>query len=301
MMIAITGASGNTGGEAARKLLAQGEKVRVIGREPGRLAGLVQKGAEAFAADVTDVDALARAFTGAEAVYALLPPNLSAPDLRAYQERVSDALAAALAKASVTHAVVLSSIGADKPTKTGPVVGLHNFEEKLNGIAGLNAVYLRAGYFMENLLPQVEVIRNFGIVGGPLRADLKVPMIATRDIGSIAADILHARDFSGKHARELLGQRDLAYKEATSVIGKAIGKPELAYAQLPQQQMKPALVQMGMSTSMADALLEMSDSLNSGYMVALELRSATNSTPTSFETFVAEEFVPRFQARAARA
>ena len=293
-MFAITGATGNTGGVIAEKLLAQGEKVRVIGRDSDRLARFVQKGAEAFPADVTDAAALSRAFDGANAVYAMVPPNMATADPRGFQERVSDALASALGHACVTHAVVLSSVGADKAEKTGPVVGLHNLEQKLNSLAGLNAVYLRAGYFMENLLPQVEVIRRFGIVGGPLRADLPVSMIATRDIGATSAEILRKRDFAGKQARELLGERDLDYKEAASVIGKAIGKPNLAYVQLSPWQLKAALTQIGMSANVADLLLEMAEALNSGHMVALERRSAENTTPTSIETFVAEEFVPHF-------
>lgn len=300
-MVAITGSTGNTGRVIAEQLLARGEKVRVIGRDSGRLKGFVEKGAEAFVADVTDEGALSRAFDGAQAVYAMVPPNMASADPRGYQERVSDALARALGQARVTHVVVLSSFGADKREKTGPIVGLHNLEEKLNALAGLNAVYLRAGYFMENLLPQVDVIRNFGIVGGPLRADLPVPMIATRDIGAVAARILEKRDFAGKQARELLGQRDLTYKEVASVIGKAIGKPDLGYVQLPPQQLKPALTQMGMSASVADLLLEMAEALNSGHVAPLERRSAENTTPTSIETFVAEEFAPHFQGKAARA
>jgi uncharacterized protein YbjT (DUF2867 family) len=300
-MFVITGATGNTGSVIAGKLMAQGEKVRVVGRDASRLVRFVQKGADAFVADITDAAALRRAFDGARAVYAMVPPNLAAADVRGYQESVGDALASALKDAGVTHAVVLSSFGADKAEKTGPVLGLHNLEQKLNALPGLNAVYLRAGYFMENLLPQVEVIRNFGIVGGPVRADLRLPMIATRDIGATAAEILCKRDFAGKQARELLGQRDLDYREVASVIGKAIGKPGLAYLQLPAQQLKPALTQMGMSNSMADLLLEMAEALNSGHMVALEPRSAQNTTPTSIETFVAEGFAPRFQGRAARA
>lgn len=300
-MLAITGASGNTGSVVAQALLAQGEKVRVIGRDRGRLAPLIQKGAEAFIADLTDTTKLAQAFEGAEGVYAMLPPNLAIEDVSGYQEKVGSALATALAKASVSHAVVLSSIGADKAEKTGPVVGLHNLEQKLNGIGSLNAVYLRAGYFMENLLPQAQVIRSFGKLAGPLRPNLRVSMIATRDIGARAAAILHKRHFTGKQTRELLGQRDLDYREAAAVIGKAIGRSDLEYAQLPQEQMKPALAQMGMSNNMADLLLEMAEALNSGYMKALEPRSAENTTPTSIETFVAEEFMPVFARKGARA
>jgi len=300
-MFAITGATGNTGSVVAERLLAHGQKVRVIGRDIGRLARFVQKGAEGVAADLADADGLARALDGAGAVYVMIPPNNVVADFRGYQETVSDALASAIGKASVTHVVALSSIGADKPEKTGPVVGLHNLEQKLNAIAGLNAVYLRAGYFMENTLPQAQVIRNFGIVAGPLRADLRIAMIATRDIGAGAAEILRNCNFTGKQARELLGARDLDYREVASVIGRAIGRPELAYAQLPAAQLKPAFVQMGMSANMADLILEMAEALNSGYMTTLEPRSAANTTPTPFEGFVTEEFVPRFHGRAAGA
>lgn len=300
-MFAVIGASGNTGRAVAETLLAQGENVRVIGRDANRLAPLVQRGAEAFRADVTDTTKLAKAFDEADGVYAMLPPNITATDVRAYQSAVSDSLATALRKASVPYAVVLSSIGADKPDKTGPVLGLHELEQKLNTISGLNAIYLRAGYFMENLLSQVQVIRGFGKAAGPLRGDLRLPMIATRDIGARAAVFLHKRDFAGKQARELLGQRDLDYREATAVIGKAIGKPDLEYTQLPGEQLKPMLIQMGMSASMAGLLLEMADALNSGYMRPLESRSAENTTPTSFETFVAEGFVPAFAGKGAGA
>lgn len=300
-MYVIIGASGNTGSVVARNLLAHGEKVRAIGRDTKRLESLVQKGAEAFVANATDAATLTQAFTGAKAVYLLIPPNPGTPNVREDQERVSDALVAAAQKAGVEYAVVLSSIGADKPDKTGPVIGLHNLEQKLNGVSALKAVYLRAGYFMENLLPQVGVIQNFGVVGGPLRSDLKLAMIATRDIGAAAAEALLKLDFTGKQARELLGQRDLTYQEVASVIGQAIGKPGLGYMQFPPAQLKPALTQMGMSANMADLILEMAEALNSGYMAPLEPRSAQNTTPTSIETFVAEKIVPRFTGKAAGA
>ena len=93
----------------------------------------------------------------------------------------------------------------------------------------------------------------------------------------------------------------MSYSEIAPIVGKAIGRPTLNYAQLPPPQLKPALVQMGMSSSTADLLLEMAEALNSGYMVALEPRSERNTTPTSIEMFVAKEFVPRFQNKASGA
>jgi uncharacterized protein YbjT (DUF2867 family) len=300
-MYVITGATGNTGSVVAEKLLAKGEKVRVLGRDAKRLERFTNKGAEAFVADATSADALTKAFSGAKAVYAIIPPNIAAPDVRAYQEQVSDDLTAAITKSGVKHAVVLSSFGADKPDKTGPVSALHNLEKKLNGIAGLNALYLRAGYFMENLLPQVGVIQSFGIVAGPVRPDVPLPMIATRDIGAVAADALLKLDFNGKQLRELQGPRDVTYDQFAKIVGAAIGKPDLKYQQLPAAQLKPALTQMGMSANMVDLLFEMTGSLDSGYMKMLEPRSPANSTPTTLETFVAEAFVPAYKGIAARA
>ncbi len=300
-MYVVIGATGNTGSVVAEKLLAKREKVRVVGRDERKLERFKQKGAEAFAGDVTDASAMARAFSGAEAAYVMVPPNLSSPNVRGYQERVNDALAAALEKNGVRYAVALSSFGADKSDRTGPVLGLHALEQKLEAIAGLNVVLLRAGYFMENILPQVGVIESLGNMAGPVRPDLALPMIATRDIGAFAAEALARHDFQGKQRRELLGARDISYAQVAKIVGAAIGKPDLTYQQAPAAQLKPALMQMGMSSNMADLLLEMSDALNAGHMRALEPRSAQNTTPTTVETFVAEVFVPAYRAKAARA
>jgi uncharacterized protein YbjT (DUF2867 family) len=298
-MYAILGASGHTGHIVAKTLLAGGKKVRVVGRNPEHLQKLTAHGAEAVAADGSDASALTKAFQDADSAYVLLPPDIGNKDFRGYQDRVTDAIIAAIKNAVVKNVVVLSSIGADKPSGTGPVVGLYNLEQKLNQIDGLNALYLRAGYFMENTLPQAGAIRHTGSVIGPLRRDLKLPMIATVDIGEAAADALLRLDFHGKQTRELQGHRDLDYTEATSIIGKAIGQPSLGYVHAPNEQLRPALTQMGMSENFADLLLEMAGALNSGYMKAQEPRSPANSTPTSFEAFVNEQFVPAYQQQTA--
>jgi hypothetical protein len=90
-------------------------------------------------------------------------------------------------------------------------------------------------------------------------------------------------------------------QEVATIIGKAIGRPNLRYTQAPDEQVRAAFIQLGMSSDMSDLLLEISGSLNSGYMRALEPRSAQNTTPTSYETFVAEEFVPLYESKSAAA
>jgi uncharacterized protein YbjT (DUF2867 family) len=291
-MYVIVGASGNTGSVVAHTLLDSGKKVRVIGRNADHLRQFTERGAEATIADVADTAKLTRAFSGAEAVYAMIPPNLAVPDLYAYDERITTSLISAISGARVRYVVNLSSIGADKPSGTGPVVGLHRLEQSLNGLNDVNVLHLRAGYFMENTLAQAEIIHATGNAAGPLRADLKLPMIAARDIGAAAAQALLRLDFKGHETRELLGQRDISYAEATSTIGNAIGKPGLTYIQLSDEQLRPVLAQMAMSPNFVDLLLEMSAALNSSYMNPLELRTPRNTTPTSFETFVREKFVP---------
>jgi uncharacterized protein YbjT (DUF2867 family) len=296
-MYVVTGATGNTGRVVANRLLDQGKQVRVMGRNQERLQPFVARGAEASVADVCDQAALTRAFTGAEGVYVMIPPNATSQDFRSEQRRVAKAIAGALESAQVKHAVALSSIGADKESGTGPVAGLHEFEEILNRVARLNVLHLRAGYFMENTLGQAEAIRKMGYAVGPLRGDLKLPMIATSDIGNKAAELLLALDFKGRQTHELLGQRDLSMDEAASIIGKAIDKPDVKYVQLPSEQIQPVFLQLGMSPNVAGLILEMAAGLNSGHMRALEPRTKENTTPTSFETFVKEEFVPLYRAQ----
>jgi len=300
-MYVITGATGYTGSVAAEKLLASGAKVRVIGRDAKRLERFSKKGAEAVVADITDAAAVEKAFSGANAAHTLIPPNIGAADVRAYQERVTDSLASPIRNNGLGHVVVVSSTGADKTYGTGPVVGLHNLEKKLEAIEGLNALFLRCGYFMENLLPQVGIIQSLGFLAGPIRADVPLPMIATRDIGEIAAESLAKLDFVGKQTRELLGARHVTYTEAAKIIGSAIGKPDLAYRQVPASTLKPAMMQMGMSSSMVDLLLEMSEGLHTGHMKSQEPRSPRNTTATTLETFVAEVFAPAYRGKAAGA
>jgi uncharacterized protein YbjT (DUF2867 family) len=298
-MYVVLGASGNTGHIVAKTLLARGQKVRAVGRNASHLQPLAANGAEISIADVTDAAALTKAFQHADSAYVMIPPNPTSNDALGYAERVSDAIAAAAKNTGVRNIVSLSSIGADKPSGTGPVVGLHTLEQKLNRIDAANVLHLRAVYFMENTLPQASAIRAMDCTAGPLRPDLKLPMIATRDIGAAAADALLQLAFRGKQTQELHGQRDLDYTEVTAIIGTAIGKPNLKYVHLTDDQVRPALIQMGMSDSFASLLLEMTSALNSGYMRPLEPRTAGNTTPTPFEAFVAESFVSAYQQQAA--
>jgi uncharacterized protein YbjT (DUF2867 family) len=296
-MNVILGASGNTGSLIANFLLSKGQKVRVVGRDVGRLQRFVRKGAESFAADVSDAAALTKAFSGARAAYLMLPPITSRED----QERQSDAVAKAVKDSGLRYAVHLSSYGAHVPEGTGPVTGLHSSEQKLNAISDLNVLHLRAAYFMENNLTAIDMIRGMGLFGHALLPDLKLPMIATRDVGDYAAQRLMDLESSGKETRELLGERDLSMTEATAVIARGIGKSNLRYEQFTYDQVQQVLVEMGMPPEKAAVYIEMFEAINAGLLAAREQRSPENSTPTSFETFVRDVFVAAYQTQATTA
>jgi uncharacterized protein YbjT (DUF2867 family) len=141
------------------------------------------------------------------------------------------------------------------------------------------------------------MIHEMGVFGNALLPDVKLPMIATRDVGDYAAQRLVDLDFSGKQTRELLGERDLSMTEATAVIARGIGKPDLQYQQFPYDQVQQALTQMGLSPKGAALYIEMYKAINAGVLVALEPRSPENTTPTSFERFAQDVFAPAYQGK----
>ncbi len=300
-MIVVTGATGNTGTPAAEALLARGEKIRVVGRDAAKLERFTAQGADPFVGNVENTSEMDRAFDGATAVYLVIPQALQRDDFRAYQERINDAYASALGKSGVKYAVTLSSIGAQNPEKTGPIVGLHNMEEKLNRIAGLNVLHLRPATFMENLLMSIDGIHMMNVLPGASPADAPFPTIATKDIGNYAAERLAKRDFSGHSTRELLGPRDISMKEAAAILGRAIGKPNLGYVQMPLPLLESALASMGLPKSSAALLVELWKAENEGMLASQEIRSAKNTTPTTLEQFAEEVFAPQFLRRAAKA
>jgi len=293
-MYVILGASGNTGSIIANSLLSAGKKVRVVGRDAGRLQRFVDKGAEAFTANLSDTAAITKAFSGARAAYLMLPPAKSQEE----QERDSDAIAKAVRKSGLRYAVHLSSYGAQLAEGAGPVSGLHSSENKLSAIEGVNVLHLRAAYFMENNLAAIGMIHGMGVFGNALLPDLKIPMAATRDVGDYAAQRLLHLDFSGKQTRELLGERDLSMTEATAVIARGIGKPDLRYEQFRYDQVLQALTQLGVPPKGAAMYIEMYKAINAGVLVPLEPRSPENTTPTSFERFVQDVFVAAYHGKA---
>jgi uncharacterized protein YbjT (DUF2867 family) len=283
-MYVITGATGNTGKIIATTLLEAGKQVRIIGRDAEKAKELTDKGAVLFQGSTDDVELLKKAFDGATAVYAMLPMNMAAADYTAFQMEHANAIAEALEVCKVKNVVTLSSQGAHLESGSGVVLGLHKMEELFSKIEGLNILHLRPCYFMENTLGMVGLIKESGIMGSPVKGDLSMPVIATKDIADYAAKRLLALDFEGKSHQDLLGARNVTYQEIAKVYGSAIEKPDLNYIEFPYADFKGAFMGMGASESVADNMNAFIESVNGGRVFVSE-RNEESTTPTTIEEF----------------
>ncbi len=298
-MYVVMGATGHTGSVAAKKLLERGEKVRTVGRDAGKLAQLAALGAETVTADAGDAAALTKTFEGAVAAYVLLPPRAKDPELLASGDKMSTAITEAIRAAGISYVVLLSSIGAQQANKTGPIQALHTFEEKLKQVPNLNALFLRPGPFMENFLLLIPLVHSMGFLAGGIDHHVRMSLIATRDIGVVAAEALQKRDFTGFSTHELRGPRDISHDEAAVAIGAAIGKPKLSYKHFPAFLIEQGMKQMGIPGKTASLMSEMNEAANDGRLKPLEERSEKNTTPTTIEDWAREVFAPAYNAKAA--
>jgi uncharacterized protein YbjT (DUF2867 family) len=296
-MITVMGATGNVGNQITRRLLAAGEPVRALGRNPRALAQLAAEGAETLAGDAGDAAFLTEAFRGSHAVHTLLPYAPSSPDFRAEQERLGEAIVTAVRDSGVRKVVALSSLGAELPDGTGFIAAsLHAQERRLQELEGVDLLLLRPTLFFESIVAAVDTVEAIGINVDVVDPDVPVPMISTRDIAEVAAGALRARDWAGVEVRELLGPCDLTYAEATRILGTAIGRPDLQYVRLPDDEMVAALVQAGFSPDTAALHVEMGRALSTGTITPHGGRTPRNTTPTRFEDVVSALLPDRQEA-----
>jgi uncharacterized protein YbjT (DUF2867 family) len=292
--IVITGATGNIGTALTHELLRHGHRVTAVARSSARLDALRAAGAAIQAGDLHDAAFLTEALRGADAAFLMIPPNATAPDVLAHMQQVGEAIAQAVRDSGLKQAVHLSSIGADQPAGTGPVVGLHHQEARLNAIEGLTVAHLRPAYFMENLLANVGLIQHMGIMGSGMRPDLAFPMVATKDIAAKAAELLE-NGFEAGSVQYVLGPQNYSQQDAARAIGAAIGRPELAYVQFPYEDAKKGMVGAGLSESMASLYDEMTRNMNEEKVMVHEPRTAASTSPTTLEEFTKTVFAPVFQ------
>jgi uncharacterized protein YbjT (DUF2867 family) len=264
-MFTIFGANGNTGSVVARTLLARGEKVRIVLRDPAKAAALGLAGAEVVRGDVLDRASVEAALRGAEGAYLLVPPDPRASDFLARGRTIAENYAAALARQPVAHVAFLSSIGAELPSGTGPVVNGYDVEQALARLTATTHTFVRAGYFMENLLGYAQAMKGDGVLpvfgGGEGHA---FDMVATKDIGRVAAEALLARARTNQ-VIELAGPRPYSYVDAAREASRVLGR-EVTARVVPLDALVPTLTSHGVSANFAGLYREMVESFAAGRM-----------------------------------
>jgi uncharacterized protein YbjT (DUF2867 family) len=262
-MITVFGANGNTGSVVANALLDAGRKVRVVARDPAKVSALTARGAEAVRGDVLDAASVASALRGAEGAYLLMPPDLASDELLARNRRVVDHFVAALRANPVKHAVLLSSVGAQVPSGTGPIASAYYAEKAFGALPSTAFTFVRAAYFMENLLAYAQPMRTDGTLpafgGGN---EYPFAMVATADIGRVSADALLSPP-SATEVVELSGPREYSFDDAAREATTALGRPVRALP-LPLDAVVPTLTSLGISANVAGLYREMIEALGSG-------------------------------------
>jgi uncharacterized protein YbjT (DUF2867 family) len=283
-MFTVMGITGNAGGAVAKNLLADGRPVRGVVRNPENAKSWADLGVELVTSTYDDAAGLAKAFTGAEGVFAMIPPDFApAPDLRE-QKQTIEAIRAALEQARPGKAVFLSSIGSEQPHGLGLITATH-LMEKATRTLGLSVAYLRAGSFMENWLGALDNIRATGEMPffyGPL--ERKFPLVATQDIGSVAAKVLQ-ESWTGERVLEVDGpEGGTDLYETAIAFGEALGR-EVQAVQLPDAAWQSVLEAMGMPADRTGLYIEMVKSFNSGWIHFGNPGTETFHGPTTVQAF----------------
>jgi len=293
--IVILGATGTVGNKISAILLNEGHQVTLIARHTEKLEKFRELGATIVTADITDVDTLTTAFKAVDSAFILMPDNVKAENTRAYQRQVTSKLIEAIQNSGIKYIVNMSSLGAHMHEGTGIMAGTGEQEVRLNQLTEVNVLHIRSAYFMENLLRTIGVVKNMGINGTAADGDHAIPMVATQDVAKVAAGYLSSLDFNGKVVQAVMGPGNYSLRKFTSIIGKAIGKPDLAYVQFPVDQAKEAFLKNGFSPDFVDNLIEMGTAIKTGFM-NYQQRDDSTTTPTTAEEFVNEVYLPAYNA-----
>lgn len=246
----------------AETLLAQKKPVRVIVRSAAKGEEWKKRGAEVAVAELDDAEALTKALQGADGVYLLLPPQMASSDSRADNARRTRSLVQAIEKSGVRHVVFLSSISAHLSSGTGPILSVHDAEIALRSLK-TDVTFVRAAYFMENWGASLYALAH-GALPTFLRADGRVAMVASRDIGTTAAKAL-LEGGHGKSVIELSGPKDYTPSEVAEALARVAKKP-IALQVGPEDAMIGALTGAGVNAHWAGLYKEMTHGLNTGHV-----------------------------------
>ena len=290
MKIVITGSLGHIGKPLTENLVKSGHDVIVISSKQDKQKDIEAVGAKAAIGSLEDGPFLTKTFSGADAVFCMVPPNFSEPDQVAYYERLGDNYAEALSAAGVGHAVYLSSYGADLDKGTGFILGAHRVEGILDKLSGIAVTHLRPGFFYYNLYGFKDMVKHQGIIGSNYGGNDKLILVDPKDIAVAAAEELSAPT-TGRKVRYVVSDEHTA-DEVAHILGEAIGKPDLQWITFSNEQTAGGLKHAGMNEHAAGMMVELGSAIHSGVM----LKGYDENRPSKMGTVKMEDFAKEFAA-----
>jgi uncharacterized protein YbjT (DUF2867 family) len=276
LMFTIAGATGRVGSAVADRLLTAGEKIEVLVRDEAKGAAWANRGAAVRTVDLGNRAGLVEALRGSRGFFTLLPFNLGVPDMEADQRRLAESISDAVRDAAVPHVVLLSSVGAELPSGTGPIRWLHDLEGLLRD-TGAVVTAVRSAHFQEKVSDVLGAVQETGVY--PVfadSADRPIPMVATRDVAAVIAAALQAPP----PAHETVDVEGPAYteREVADRLGDLLGRP-LDVVTVPQPGWVGSLVDAGLPVAAAELLAELYDADQHGRLVPGGDRHVRGETP----------------------
>ena len=294
-MIVITTPTGQIGSQVLGDLLDSGEQLRVIVRDPAQLPAGVRKDLDVVEGSHGDAAVVNKAFSGADAVFWLVPPDPRAPSVEAAYVGFTRPAAEAFSRHGVGRVVAVTALGRGTPwaDRAGYVTGSLAMDD-LIAASGVGLRALCNPSFMDNTIRQVPSIRDQGMFFSPIAGDRKLPTVATRDIAAAAARLLLDASWTGFEEVPLLGPEDLSFDDMAEIMSAVLGK-EVRFQRTTFEAYKERFASFGMSDAMAQGMTDMAWAKNEGLDNGVQ-RTPENSTPTSFRQWADEVLKPAVTA-----
>lgn len=262
MKIIITGSLGNVAKPLTQQLVAEGHDITVISSNESKVSEIEAIGAKAAIGSIADLNFLVTTFEGADAVFAMTPPNMGTVNIVENTVNAGKNYAEAIKANAVKRLVMLSSIGAESPVENGPIKSLYHIEKFYNELENISVTFLRAGYFFANFFNDIPLIKGAGIIGGNYPSDASVPLVHPTDIAKAAAEEL-VKNPVAKNIRYIVGDVRKA-ADFAEVFGAAVGKPELPWVEFSDEDSLNGMLQAGLPQEMAELYTEMGRGLRTG-------------------------------------
>lgn len=264
MKVIVTGSLGNIGKPLTSALVQKGHTVTVISSNPAKQKDIETLGATAAIGSLEDARFLTRVFTGADVVYCMVPPNYhtTGADPIVYCKQIGNNYAQAIRQSGVKRVIHLSSFGADLDKGTGIILGAHHVEQILGELSDVAITHMRPTYFYYNMLHYVGMIKNAGLIATNYGEEDKLILVSPLDIAAAIVEEIET-PATGRKVRYVASD-ELTANEAARILGAAIGKPDLKWVTITNDQMQHGLEANGVPPNIAALTVEMFACLHSG-------------------------------------